>query len=103
LDDNGLKDVAFSSILGAIATQPSLRRINYVNNEIGSKSVEKLAQMLSKESSCKVEDLRITRVKSTKHELNQLLAALSSGSNKLTRLRLAHVEIDEFVLMESMK
>jgi len=43
LDDNGLKDVAFASILGALATQPSLRRINYVNNEIGSKSIEKLA------------------------------------------------------------
>jgi len=59
--------------------------------------------MLSKESSCNVIDLRITRVKSTKHELNLLLQALSQGSNKLVRLRLAHIEIDEFVLMESMK
>lgn len=35
LDDNGLKDTAFSYILKALATQPGLKRISYVNNEIG--------------------------------------------------------------------
>ena len=35
LDDNGLKDAAFADILSALATQPSLKRISYVNNEIG--------------------------------------------------------------------
>ena len=39
-DDNGLKDAAFADILSALATQPSLKRISYVNNEIGLKSIE---------------------------------------------------------------
>ena len=38
-DDNGLKDSAFACILAALATQPSLKRISYVNNEIGAKSI----------------------------------------------------------------
>ena len=47
--------------------------------------------------------MRITRVKSTKHDLNCLLQALSTGNNRLTRLRLSYIDIDEFVLMESLK
>lgn len=39
LDDNGLKDASFAAILGALATQPAVKRISYVNNEIGSKSI----------------------------------------------------------------
>lgn len=39
LDDNGLKDGSFASILAALATQPSLKRLTYVNNEIGAKSI----------------------------------------------------------------
>ena len=39
LDDNGLKDQAFANILGALATQPALKRMNYVSNEIGAKSI----------------------------------------------------------------
>lgn len=69
-DDNGLKDTAFASILKALATQPSLKRISYVNNEIGSKSVEQIAQILNSKNGNELQDLRITRVKSTKHDLN---------------------------------
>lgn len=50
LDDNGLKDQAFSMILSALATQPCLKRISYVNNEIGVKSIEELEKMLSPDS-----------------------------------------------------
>ena len=35
LDDNGLTDTAFASILSALVTQPAIKRISYVNNEIG--------------------------------------------------------------------
>ena len=59
--------------------------------------------MLANETEGELSDLRITRVKSTKHDLNLLLQALSKASNRLTRLRLSHIEIDEFVLMESLK
>lgn len=38
-DDNGLKDGAFANILNAISTQPTLKRLSYVNNEIGIKSI----------------------------------------------------------------
>ena len=47
LDDNGLKDQAFAYILNALATQPALRRINYVHNEIGAKSIEELEKLLT--------------------------------------------------------
>lgn len=47
LDDNGLKDAAFADILSALATQPSLKRISYVNNEIGQKSILQLEKILS--------------------------------------------------------
>ena len=42
LDDNGMKDAAFANILRALSTQPTLKRISYVNNEIGAKSIEQL-------------------------------------------------------------
>lgn len=48
-------------------------------------------------------DLRITRVKISKHDLNLLLQALSKCTSKLVRLRLSHLAFDEFVLMESLK
>ena len=60
--------------------------------------------MLSAESEGDLADLRFTRIKTTKHELNELLTALAKPtSNKVTRFRLSHVEINEFVLMESLK
>ena len=56
------------------------------------------------ESEGELSDLRLVRIKSTKHDLNSLLQCLANSSyNRLTRLRLSHVEIDEFVLMESLK
>ena len=56
------------------------------------------------ESEGVLSDLRLVRIKSTKHDLNSLLQCLANSSyNRLTRLRLSHVEIDEFVLMESLK
>lgn len=103
LDDNGLKDASFATILSSLRTQPHLRRISYVNNEIGSKSVEELEKLISSAHEGQVNDVRITRVKASKHDLNMLLRALSQCSNKLVRLRLSHLEIDEFVLMESLK
>ena len=39
LDDNGLTDTAFASILSALVTQPAIKRISYVNNEIGARSI----------------------------------------------------------------
>lgn len=49
-------------------------------------------------------DLRLTGVKSTKHDLNLLLQAIArKSSSRLTRLRLSHVCIDEFILMDSLK
>ena len=104
MDDNGLKDTAFAHILCALATQPALKRISYVNNEIGAKSIVQLEKFLSADSEGDLSDLRLTRVKSTKHDLNMLLQAFSrSHCNRLTRLRLSEVAIDEFVLMESLK
>ena len=103
LDDNGLKDAAFAHILEALASQPAVKSISYVNNEIGAKSIAQLSKMLQAENECDLSDLRITRVKSSKHDLNMLLQALSKSTNRLTRLRLSHIEIDEFVLMESLK
>ncbi len=76
-DDNGLKDSAFASILKALATQPSLKRLSYVNNEIGSQSVEEIKNILSLEHPSGLEDLRITNVKITKHDLNGLINAIS--------------------------
>lgn len=90
--------------MGALATQPSLKRINYVHNEIGAKSIVELEKLVSKESDGDLQDLRFTRIKSTKHDLNMLLQALAKPENsRVTRLRLSHVEINEFVLMESLK
>ena len=103
LDDNGLKDASFAAILSSLRTQPHLRRISYVNNEIGIKSIEELEKLISSAHEGQVNDVRITRVKTSKHDLNMLLRALSQCSNKLVRLRLSHLEIDEFVLMESLK
>ena len=61
-------------------------------------------KLLHQESEGELSDLRLTRIKSTKHDLNLLLQALANcESNRLTRLRLSHVVIDEFVLMESLK
>ena len=49
-------------------------------------------------------DLRFTRIKSTKHDLNLLIQAIAKPTpNRLTRFRLSHVEINEIVLMESLK
>ena len=70
LDDNGLKDKSFAYILNAISTQQSLKRISYVNNEIGANSIKELEKMLSPDSEGALCDLRINRVKSTKHDLN---------------------------------
>lgn len=102
LDDNGLKDGAFAQILAALSTQPSLRRISYVNNEIGAKSIAQLTHMLSHGHVGELQDVRITRVKASKHDLNLLLQALSQCTNRLIRLRLSHLALDEFVLMESL-
>ena len=99
MDDNGLKDGSFASILAALATHPSLKRLTYVNNEIGGKSIEELAKILSNENEGGLSDIRITRVKATKHDLNLLLQALSQCTNRLVRLRLSHLALDEFVLM----
>ena len=77
LDDNGLKDASFAAILSSLRTQPHLRRISYVNNEIGSKSVEELEKLISSAHEGQVNDVRITRVKTSKHDLNMLLRALS--------------------------
>ena len=73
LDDNGLKDGAFAQILSALATQPALKRLSYVNNELGAKSIAQLEKLLSSEAEGELSDLRITRVKITKHDLNLLL------------------------------
>ncbi len=81
-DDNGLKDSAFASILKALATQPSLKRLSYVNNEIGSQSVEEIKNILSLEHPSGLEDLRITNVKITKHDLNGLINAISQLPDK---------------------
>ena len=73
-------------------------------NEIGAKSIEQLEKLLNAESAGDLQDLRFTRIKSTKHDLNLLLQALSQPmNNRITRLRLSHVEINEIVLMESLK
>ena len=45
LDDNGLTDTAFASILSALVTQPAIKRISYVNNEIGARSIAELEKM----------------------------------------------------------
>ena len=73
LDDNGLKDAAFAHILNALATQPGLKRLNYVNNEIGGKSIVELKKLLNSDAEGDLSDLRITHIKSTKHDLNELL------------------------------
>ena len=73
LDDNGLKDAAFAHILSALATQPGLKRLNYVNNEIGGKSIVELKKLLNSDAEGDLSDLRITHIKSTKHDLNELL------------------------------
>jgi hypothetical protein len=49
-DDNGLKDAAFASILSALQTQKGLKKISYSCNEIGSKSIKELANMMSETS-----------------------------------------------------
>ena len=103
LDDNGLKDGSFASILESLATQTALKRLTYVNNEIGAKSIAQLAVMLSIEHEGELGDIRITNVKATKHDLNLLLEALSQCTNRLVRLRLSQLPLDEFVLMESLK
>lgn len=104
LDDNGMKDTAFAHILGALATQPTLSRIIYSNNTIGAKSIEQLNKLMTAESEGDLSDLRLTRIKSSKHDLNELLLFLANSNyNRLTRLRLSHIEIDEFVLQESLK
>ena len=72
-DDNGLKDGAFAEILKSLATQNGLKRISYVNNEIGEKTVEILEKMLTSDNESALSDLRLTRVKSTKNDLNQLI------------------------------
>ena len=78
LDDNGLKDPAFAHILNALATQPALKRLSYVNNEIGAKSIAELEKLLSSDAEGDLSDLRMTRVRSTKHDLNLLLQALAN-------------------------
>ena len=78
LDDNGLKDSAFAHILNALATQPALKRLSYVNNEIGAKSIVELEKLLSSDAEGDLSDLRLTRIRSTKHELNLLLQALAN-------------------------
>ena len=72
-DDNGMKDSAFAHILAALATQTGLKRLSYVNNEIGDKSIEVLESMLTSEGESDLSDLRLTRIKSTKNQLNQLI------------------------------
>ena len=75
-----------------------------MNNELGAKSVAQLEKLLSSEAEGELSDLRITRVKITKHDLNLLLQALANQNDcKLTRLRISHVVIDEIVLMNSLK
>ena len=70
LDDNGLKDSSFANILAALATQPSLKRLTYVNNELGARSIEQLEKILSNEQEGDLSDVRITNVKISKHDLN---------------------------------
>ena len=54
---------------------------------------------MTAESEGDLSDLRLTRIKSSKHDLNELLLFLANSNyNRLTRLRLSHIEIDEFVL-----
>ena len=104
LDDNGLTDTAFASLLSALVTQPAIKRISYVNNEIGARSIAEIEKMFEADCEGDLSDLRITRVNSTKHDLNLLLQGLAKPNNsRLTRLRLSYLEINEFVLMESLK
>lgn len=64
-------------ILSALGTQPCLMRINYVNNEIGTKSIAELEKMLNPNSPNQLTDLRFNRVRSTKNDLNLLINCLS--------------------------
>lgn len=75
-----------------------------MNNEVGAKSVAELARLLAPDSEGDLNDLRFTSIKASKHDLNLLLQQLSrsSNANRLTRLRLSYVEINEFVLMQSL-
>ena len=47
LDYNGLKDEEFYLFLKALQQNKTLRKITYVNNEMGSKSVEQINLLLS--------------------------------------------------------
>ena len=40
LDDNGLKDEQFCTILEALNKQKFLNKVSYVNNELGEQSIK---------------------------------------------------------------
>ena len=58
--------------------------------------------MLSDQTSA-LSDIRLTRIRSSKHDLNLLLQALSQCTGRLVRLRLSQVALDERVLMDSLE
>ena len=59
---------------------------------------------MTQESEGDLSDLRFTRIKSSKHDLNCLIQVLAKpANNRVTRFRLSNVEINEIVLMESLK
>lgn len=102
LDDNGIKDVGFSLILRALATQKNVHSISYVNNELGLKSIGALQHICSSSSKIELKELRLTNLKVTKNDLNELIKALGGPGCVLNRIRLSYVEISDFVTMKNL-
>jgi hypothetical protein len=63
LDYNGLKDEEFYLFLKALQKNTALRKITYVNNEIGRKSIDQINIMLSGENRHQIQELRLASVK----------------------------------------
>lgn len=102
LDDNGLKDEQFCTILEALNKQKFLNKVSYVNNELGEQSVKQITKLIGEDSENDVSDLRLTSIRCTKKNLYDLLHGISLAHHRLTKLRISSIEINDFVLMSKL-
>ena len=101
-DYNGMKDEQFAAILSSLHHIKALKKITYVNNEMGRKSVLELNALLKGESGHQIQELRVASVKVAPLDLKLLLEGIQH-SNGLKCLRLSKLQINDSVLVKELQ
>jgi hypothetical protein len=75
-----MKDKQFAAILSSLQTVKALKKITYVNNEMGHKSVLELNTLLKGDNGHVIQELRVASVKVAPLDLKLLLEGIQHSN-----------------------